>query len=101
MCRDPRALSRARKYEPKNLILTSPVAAKIIFGLERLEKGTRKRSLLEREYRRLKDVIGWADWDERAAEAFGKIKVDLESLGKIIDDEARLVIDTIDLIERL
>jgi tRNA(fMet)-specific endonuclease VapC len=86
MCRDGRTLERARLLEPKALILTSVVAAEITYGIERLGNRTKRRQLLEREFQRLRSVLGWADWDESAAVKFAKIKAELEKAGQRLDD---------------
>ena len=86
MCREPKALERAAACRPANLIVVSPVAAEITYGIERLRRNTKRRALLEREYQRLREILGWADWDERAAAAFGRIKAQLEKSGQPLED---------------
>jgi predicted nucleic acid-binding protein len=60
-------------YPPGAVVLTTPVAAEITFGIERLEKGSRRRRNLEAEYRRLRDAIRWSDWTDEAAIIFGLV----------------------------
>jgi predicted nucleic acid-binding protein len=85
MQRDPGALDRLRGERPGAVVLCSPVAAEIRFGLERLPQG-RRRTLLEREYRRLEELLRWADWTRDAAEEFGRQKARLEGRGLLIED---------------
>lgn len=86
MHRLPGALRRLRRYRPGEVVLSSPVAAEITFGIERLAEGSRKRRNLELEYRRLREAVRWRDWTEDAALAFGRRKAQLQSLGRPLDD---------------
>ncbi len=86
MSRESEALERARQHEPRQLVLTSPVAAEIRYGIERLGVRTKKRRLLEREYKRWREVLTWSDWSADAADAFGRIKSNLEKRGTPLDD---------------
>lgn len=86
MHRSPDALQRLRRYPPGEVVLSTPVAAEIAFGVERLEEGSRKRRNLEAEYRRLREAVRWRDWTEEAALAFGRQKARLESLGQPLHD---------------
>ena len=85
MYRVPDSLERLQRYGPSDIVLTAPVAAEISFGLNRLAPRSRRR-LLEDEYRRLRDVVMWADWSEPAALEFGRQKAILFSSGDVIDD---------------
>jgi len=80
------ALARLRTQRPQDVILVSPVAAEIRFGLERLVRGSRRRRLLESEYTRLRAVVRFEDWSEAAAEEFGRQKARLARAGTIIED---------------
>lgn len=86
MHRLPDALERLRRYRPGEVILSSPVAAEIAFGVQRLEEGSRRRRNLEAEYRRLREAVRWRDWTEEAAVRFGREKARLQSLGQSLDD---------------
>lgn len=86
MHRMPGALARLRRYRPGEVILSSPVAAEIAFGVRRLQEGSRKRRNLEAEYRRLREAVRWRDWTEEAAVHFGREKARLQSLGQSLDD---------------
>jgi tRNA(fMet)-specific endonuclease VapC len=86
MHRRPEALERLRAEEPWSVILCSPVAAEIQYGLARLAAGSRRRKLLEAEYRRLRKVVSWQDWTEEAATEYGRLKALLEQKGARIDD---------------
>ena len=80
------AVARLRIERPQDVILPSPVAAEIRFGLERLTRGSRRRGLLEAEYARLRGVVRCEDWSEAAAEEFGRQKARLSRTGTIIED---------------
>jgi predicted nucleic acid-binding protein len=80
------ALDRLRAERPDEVVLVSPVAAEIRFGLERLAPGSRRRRLLEAEYHRLRSVARWEDWTEDAASEFGRQKARLTRLGTVIED---------------
>jgi predicted nucleic acid-binding protein len=82
----PSALARLAAERPNEVILVAPVAAEIHFGLERLAKGSRRRRLLEAEYRRLRAALRFEDWTEQAASEFGRQKARLEKLGTPIED---------------
>lgn len=86
MHRSPDALRRLRRYPPGEVVLSSPVAAEITFGVERLAEGSRKRRNLEVEYGRLREAVRWRDWTEEAALAFGTRKARLQALGRPLHD---------------
>ncbi len=86
MHRRPGAIERLHELAPRDVVLSAPVLAEIRFGLERLERGSRRRELLEAELGRLQGAVGWADWDERAAHRFGTLKASLQAAGAAIDD---------------
>jgi len=86
MHRIPASLEKLRRYRPADVVLVTPVAAEISFGLHRLPPRSKRRRILEEEYRRLREVVQWADWDEPAAAEFGRQKARLVSRGEIIDD---------------
>lgn len=85
MRRETDALARLANENPGDVLLSSPVLAEIRFGLERLAPG-RRRELLRAEWVRLRAVLGWCDWTEPAAEAFGREKARLERSGTPLDD---------------
>jgi len=86
MCHDAKVLECARAHKPRDLILISPVAAEIGYGIARLGQRTRRRRLLLREFQQLREVLGWSDWNEQAAFAFGQIKTQLEKGGQVLED---------------
>lgn len=85
MRREHDALARLALETPGDVVLSSPVLAEIKYGLERLAAG-RRRDLLEREWARLRAVLGWHDWTVSAADAFGREKARLERSGTPVDD---------------
>jgi predicted nucleic acid-binding protein len=86
MHRSRAALERLRGENPADVYLCSPVAAEIEFGLSLLEVGSRRRNLLDREYRLLRSAVRWADWTEPAAAEFGLWKARLREEGKSVED---------------
>jgi predicted nucleic acid-binding protein len=86
MHRIPGALSRLRLTEPVDVVLCSPVAAEVHYGLSRLAKGSRRRRVLAEEYARLRETVAWVDWTEAAASEFGRQKALLEARGAPIED---------------
>lgn len=86
MRREEPTLDRMKTLHPGDLLLSSPVAAEIAFGLQRLPAGSRRRALLANEYERLRCAVPWIDWTEAAALAFGRLKEDLEHAGTPVGD---------------
>lgn len=86
MHRVPNALGRLRQIEPWSVVLCTPVAAEIHYGLANLVPDSKRRRLLEAEYRLIREVVRWADWDEEAARTFGALKAALRTKGTPIDD---------------
>ncbi len=86
MHRIPAALERLAALRPRDVVLTSPVAAEIRYGLERLDVRSRRRRRLEDEYRRLRRLVRWEDWTEAAADEFGRQKARLATRGEILED---------------
>jgi tRNA(fMet)-specific endonuclease VapC len=86
MHRDRAALERLRLEDPSSVYLCTPVAAEIEYGLALLASESRRRALLEREYRLLRSAVRFTDWNESAASDFGLWKVRLRERGKPVDD---------------
>lgn len=86
MHRVPEAMHRLAARRPSEVVLCSPVAAEIHYGLARLPEQSRRRRILETEYRRLREVVAWSDWTEEAALEFGRHKARLEREGARLDD---------------
>jgi predicted nucleic acid-binding protein len=86
MHRLPAALARLRASEPADVVLCTPVAAEIHYGLSRLARGSKRRLLLTEEFERIRQAVAWVDWTEPAALEFGRQKAMLESRGSPIDD---------------
>ena len=86
MHRSPVALDRLASHRPNEIVLCSPVAAEIHYGLSRLPPRSRKRRILAGEYLRLREVVHWTDWTELAAQHFGEQKARLEQAGERLDD---------------
>jgi tRNA(fMet)-specific endonuclease VapC len=86
MHRVPVAMERLRACDPPDVLLCTPVAAEIHYGLSRLAPGSRRHILLSAEYARLRQILDWADWTEAAAVEFGRQKALLEERGSRVDD---------------
>ena len=86
MHRVPSALDRLRGFEPWSVVLCAPVAAEIHYGLANLVPSSKRRRLLEEEYRLIRKAVRWADWGEDAARTFGSLKAALRRKGTPIDD---------------
>lgn len=86
MRRERNALERLSHHAAGDVVLSSPVAAEIRFGLERLQSGSRRQRLLAEEYDRLRALVRWSDWTEPAALEFGRQKALLERKGDVIED---------------
>lgn len=86
MRRDPEIESFLRSRAPGEVALVPPVVAEIEYGIQRLEVGTRKRALLERELRRVSETIRVLEWTDDSSVHFGSIEAQLERDGSMIDD---------------
>jgi len=86
MRRDVSLLQLLRKYTPIDIVTVPPVVAEIHYGIERLDKSSKKYLLLKTERDRILSLISVLPWSSEASDNFGKIKVDLERKGKLIDD---------------
>ena len=85
MRREVVPLGRLAALRPGDLLLCSPVAAEIRFGLERLPD-SRRRTMLDAEYAKLRAILPWSDWTEGAAAEFGRRKAFLERAGTPVGD---------------
>ena len=86
MRRDAGLLNFLREVRPGDIATAPPVVAEIQFGIERLNPSTKKCLLLKSERDRLLSIIRVLSWSSEASINFGKIKADLEKLGKMIDN---------------
>ena len=86
MRHDPEIEAFLRSLAPGDVALVPPVVAEIEYGIRRLEEGTRKRELLERELARLLLTIRVLEWNSVSSVQFGEIKAQLERNGTPIDD---------------
>ena len=86
MGHDPHLMEFLRQYQPGDIVTVPPVVAEIHYGVERLNKSSKKYLLLKVERDRLLSIITILPWSSEASGNFGKIKADLEHRGKIIDD---------------
>ncbi len=86
MHRRPEAIEGLRGEDPSRVYLCSPVIAEVFFGLERLPGGSRRRTLLESEFTRLRSAVRYVEWNEAAAMTFGRWKARLQKRGNPIED---------------
>jgi predicted nucleic acid-binding protein len=86
MQRQPEALLNLREHRASEVVICTPVAAEIRYGLARLAAGSRRLRLLTAEYERLREAVSWADWSEPAAAEYGRVKAGLEQDGQRLDD---------------
>ena len=86
MRHDEHAVSKLRDRTPQDCVICAPVVAEICFGLACLPGGSKKHSLLTREFQKLRSVLAYADWTEEAAFHFGTMKAALRESGRTVDD---------------
>jgi tRNA(fMet)-specific endonuclease VapC len=86
MRRDESLLELLRQYSPGDIVTVPPVVAEIQYGIERIDRSSKKYYLLKSERDRLLSVISVLPWSNESSDLFGKIKADLERSGKLIDD---------------
>lgn len=75
-----------RSHRPGDILTVPPAVAEIHYGIERLDRSSKKHLLLKFEMDRLLSVIGVLPWSPESSYYFGVIKSDLEKRGKLIDD---------------
>ncbi|NBF39967.1 MAG: PIN domain-containing protein [Spirochaetes bacterium] len=71
---------------PGTVAVAPPVLAEIEYGLRRLDRDSRARTLLKTQKDRLLGHVRILDWDQPSSEYFGEIKAALEKAGTLIDD---------------
>jgi tRNA(fMet)-specific endonuclease VapC len=86
MRHDMELLEFLKRHRPGDVATVPPVVAEIEYGIERLDKSSKKYLLLKKERDRWLSVIAVLPWSPKASQFFGKIKADLERLGQLIDD---------------
>jgi tRNA(fMet)-specific endonuclease VapC len=82
---DPECLRKMRSMSPHSILLPQPVVAEIEYGIQRLPV-SRKRRMLDDEFRGLLAVVRRLEWSDGVSRAFGKIKAELERKGQRIED---------------
>lgn len=86
MRRENALLNLLKRHRPGNIVTTPPTVAEIHYGIERLDKSSKKFLLLKSERDRWLSIIAILPWSGEASGYFGKIKAALESGGTLIDD---------------
>ena len=86
MRNEPAMAAFLKARPPGDIAVVPPVVAEIEYGIQRLEPGSRKRSLLSDRQTKLLSAIRVLDWTPQSSVRFGGIKAALEHLGQLIDD---------------
>jgi tRNA(fMet)-specific endonuclease VapC len=86
MRNEPAMAKYLKALQPGDVAIVPPVVAEIEYGIQRLEPGSRKRSLLSERRTQLFSRIRVLDWIPQASVQFGGIKAALERKGQLIDD---------------
>ena len=83
---EPAMIEFLESRHPGDVSVVPPVVAEIEYGIQRLESGSRKRTLLEERKTKLLTAIRVLDWTPDASVRFGVIKAALERAGLPIED---------------
>jgi tRNA(fMet)-specific endonuclease VapC len=86
MRNEPAMVEFLKARKPGEVAVVPPVVAEIEYGIQRLEPGSRKRTLLSDRRTKLFAAIRVLDWIPQASVRFGGIKAALERTGQLIDD---------------
>jgi tRNA(fMet)-specific endonuclease VapC len=86
MRNEPAMAEFLKTRKPGEVAVVPPVVAEIEYGIQRLEPGSRKRTLLSDRRTKLFAAIRVLDWIPQASVRFGGIKAALERTGQLIDD---------------
>ena len=86
MRNEPAIVAFLEARRPGAVATVPPVVAEIQYGIRRLEKGSRKRTLLEAERDRLLGALQVLPWTPESSARFGEVKAALEQAGEPIDD---------------
>jgi tRNA(fMet)-specific endonuclease VapC len=86
MRNEPAMAAFLKARPPGEIAIVPPVVAEIEYGIQRLEPGSRKRSLLSDRQTKLLSAIRLLDWTPQSSVNFGGIKAALERSGQLIDD---------------
>ncbi len=86
MRNEPAMAEFLKARPPGDIAVVPPVVAEIEYGIQRLEPGSMKRTLLADRQAKLLSAIRVLDWTPQASVRFGGIKAALERSGRLIDD---------------
>lgn len=86
MRNEPEMVDFLKQLNPGNIKIVPPVVAELEYGIARFPSSSKKYLLLSVQKERLMKLIKVLPWIPESSEYFGKIKADLESSGKLIDD---------------
>ncbi|MCK5673307.1 MAG: type II toxin-antitoxin system VapC family toxin [Spirochaetales bacterium] len=86
MRNEPEIVTFLEKNNPGNIKIVPPVVAEIEYGIARFPSSTKKYLLLATQKERLMKLIKVLPWIPESSVCFGKIKAELESSGRLIDD---------------
>jgi tRNA(fMet)-specific endonuclease VapC len=86
MRNEPAMAAFLKARPPGEIAVVPPVVAEIEHGIQRLQPGSRKRTLLSDRQTSLLSAIRVLDWTPQSSARFGGIKAALERAGQLIDD---------------
>jgi tRNA(fMet)-specific endonuclease VapC len=81
----PAVVERLAATAPADVAIPQPVLAEIAFGIERLPRSKRRRSLQAR-FDLVSAELRRAEWTDAVSQAFGRMKAMLERRGTRIED---------------
>ena len=85
MRRDGNQLEILKKHSPSSIVTDPPIVAEINFGVERLNKSTKKSLLLKSEKDCGLSIVSVFPWIPESSDNFGRM-ADLEHRCELIDD---------------
>ncbi len=86
MRRDEALLELLAGFAPRDIVTVPPVIAEIQYGIQRLDRTSKKYLLLQTERDRILSVVAVLPWVPGSSEKYGEIKAALERRGQLIDD---------------
>ena len=86
MRRDEALLELLAGFAPRDIVTVPPVIAEIQYGIQRLDRTSKKYLLLQTERDRILSVVAVLPWVAGSSEKYGEIKAALERRGQLIDD---------------
>jgi tRNA(fMet)-specific endonuclease VapC len=81
----PAVVARLAATSPADVAVPQPVLAEIAYGIERLPRSKRRRTL-QRRFVLIRAELRRAEWTDAVSDAYGRIKSTLERRGARIED---------------